>query len=255
MPVIRVDNYFDAYRLRSQAKDIHELAARGNKAALTEFVSRRILEMLQPGSGDLVVDIGCGDAALLRMLGRNVKRVGIVSTVEEEHRLESAYPGLSIKTGDMRALPIETGVASRIVCNAALYYLQSENEVRAALCEIKRIARANSIILLGEIPEIDEYQHYGIYRGHSMLAFFWHVLQRNGIRALLGMIRRWLRASFSQERIVLNSARIFYAPPEKMVKLAESCGLVLKAYFRHKDLDEQGKIVDSPFRYDYLFTV
>jgi len=43
--------------------------------------------------------------------------------------------------------------------------------VRAAFCEMKRIARRDSIIWLGEIPEIDEYAYYGIYRGFSMLGF------------------------------------------------------------------------------------
>src|SRR5215469_14060353 len=141
MPVIRVDNYIDAYRLRSQAEDVHELAARPDKKWVTEFVNRQILEVLQPGPDDLVVDIGCGDGALLRMLGGNIKSVGIVATIEEERRLESAYPSLSVKAGDMRALPLESGIASRIVCNAALIYLPSESDVRAALCEMKRIAR------------------------------------------------------------------------------------------------------------------
>jgi SAM-dependent methyltransferase len=255
MPVIRVDNYVDAYRSRSQSKDLHELAARPDKKAVTEFVNQRILELLQPSADDLVVDIGCGDGALLRMISGDIKSVGIVSTVEEQRRLECVYPSLSIKAGDMRAIPIDSGVASRIVCNAVLFYLQSESEVRAALREIKRIARPNAIVLLGEIPEIDEYSYYGIYRGQSMLGFLRHVLRRNGLRAFLGMIRRWSKAIFGQEQILLNSAGIFYAPPEKMVKIAEGCGLVLKTYFRHKDLDEQGNVTDSPFRYDYLFTV
>ena len=88
-----------------------------------------------------------------------------------------------------------------------------------------------------------------------MVAFAWHILRRNGTRAFAGMMRRWLRAVFGQEQIVLNSARIFYAPPEKMVEIAVSCGLVLKTLSRHKDLDSHGNVVDSPFRYDYLFTV
>jgi hypothetical protein len=69
------------------------------------------------------------------------------------------------------------------------------------------------------------------------------------------MVRRCARAVFGDERIVLNSAGIFFAGPEKMVALAESCGLRLKTYFRHKELDDAGKPVDSQFRYDYIFTI
>jgi hypothetical protein len=255
MAIIRVNNYLDAYRLISQSKDVHDLSGRHDKKMVTEFVNRKVLQMLQPEPNDLVVDIGCGDASLLRMMDRTVQSVGIVATIEEQWRLESTYPDLSIKAGEMQSLPLDSRVASKIVCNGVLFYLQSESEVRAALSEIKRIARSNALILLGEIPEVDEYKQYGMYRGHSMVAFLWHLARRNGLRAFLGMIRRWLKATFGKERIVLNSAGMFYARPETMVKMAESCGLVLKTYFRHQEIDQHGKPVDSPFRFDYLFTV
>ena len=120
---------------------------------------------------------------------------------------------------------------------------------------MKRIARRDSIVWLGEIPGIDEYAYYGIYRELSMLGFLSHVMERNGVRAFLGMIRRWGKAVLGKEQIVLNSAGIFHVGPEKMVEMAEGCGLKLKTYFRHKEVDQQGSVVDSQFRYDYLFTV
>lgn len=255
MAVIRVDNYIDAYRLRSQSEDIHEMAARPDKKPLTEFVNRTILESLQPKADDFIVDIGCGDASLLRMLGSSVRSLGIVATIQEQDRLQSAFPGLSIKAGDATSLPMESGIATKIVCNAVLHYLPSESAVRAALCEIRRIAGTNATIWVGEIPEIDEYAHFGMYRGTSMMGFLWHVLRQNGIRSFAGMIRRWFNAVFGDERIVLNSAGIFHATPERMNRMAEDSGLRLKTFFRHKEVDHSGIVVDSPFRYDYLFTV
>jgi len=256
MPVVRVDNYFDAYRIRSQAEDIHELAARPDKKAVTEFVNRRILELMQLQPDDFLVDIGCGDASLLRMLGPCSRQtLGIVATDDEEQRLRTAFPGISLKAGDVRSLPLEAGIASKIVCNAVLLYLETEKEVKAGLCEIRRIARPRATILVGEIPAADEYAHYGIYRGTSMAGLLWHIARRNGTRAFLGMIRRWIKAVFGNEQIVLNSAGLFYANPERMIEMAESCGLVLKSHFRHREVDEHGNVADSPFRYDYLFTV
>jgi hypothetical protein len=105
------------------------------------------------------------------------------------------------------------------------------------------------------MPEIDEYAHYGMYRGTSMLAFLWHLMKHNGLRAFGGMIRRWFRAVVGSEQIVLNSAGMLYLGPEKMLQLAESCGLKLKTYFRHRELDGSGKVVDSKFRNDYVFTL
>jgi len=256
MPILRINNYVDAYRLRAQSKDIHELAARPDKKPLTEFVNRQILDAIQPGPDDFLVDIGCGDASLLRMAGaRGFKCLGVVSSVEEQLALESAFPGLSVVAGQAQSLPLESGSASKIVCNATLFYLPTEADVKAALREMARIACPGAIIWVGEIPEIDEYAHYGMYRGTSMLGLLWHLWRRNGLRSFLGMIRLWARAVTGDEQIVLNSAGIFQAGPNKMVALAESCGLRLKTCFRHKELDREGKVVNAEFRYDYVFTV
>jgi hypothetical protein len=190
------------------------------------------------------------------MLGTCSKgSIGIVASPEEKYRLQAAFPDLSIEASDVQRLPLASGIATKIVCNAVLMYLPSENEVRSALCEIRRIACRNATIWLGEIPEIDEYAYYGFYRGNSILGFLRHVLRRNGVRAFLGMVRRLGKAVLGKELIVLNSAGMFFVGPEKMVKMAESCGLQLKTYFRHKEVDQQGSVVDSQFRYDYIFTV
>jgi hypothetical protein len=43
------------------------------------------------------------------------------------------------------------------------------------------------------------------------------------------------KVATGSEQIVLNAVGMFYAPPEKMIVLAESWGLSLKTYFRHRD--------------------
>lgn len=256
MPIVRVDNYTDAYRLRAHAADVRELAARPDKNALTEFVNRQILELIQPEPDDFLVDVGCGDAALLRMIGtRAGKSIGIVSTVDEQHRLMTDFPELCIKAADAGALPLESACANKIVCNAVLFYLPSEESIAVALREMARIARPAATIFVGEIPQIDEYKHYGMYRGSSMFGFLWHLLTRNGVRSFLGMIRLGFKAIFGKNQIVLNSAGMLHLRPEEMIRLAERCGLKLRTYCRHKELDQQGRVVDSEFRYDYIFTV
>jgi ubiquinone/menaquinone biosynthesis C-methylase UbiE len=256
MPVLRINNYADAYRIRAGSEDLHELAARPNKKAVTEFVNRRILEALHPAPDDVLVDIGCGDASLLRMAeGQAAKRIGIVATVEEKVRLEASFPDLCFIASTAQRLPLEPGSAAKVVCNTTLLYLPSENDVLAALREMSRISRSGAMIWVGEIPEIDEYAHYGMYRGNSMAGYLWHLLTHNGLRTFLGMMRRWLKAIIGSEQIVLNSAGLFFAGPEKMISLAKSGGLRLQTHFRHQELDTEGKVVDSRFRYDYIFTV
>jgi len=253
MAVVRVSDYVEAYRLRASSPDIHRLTARRTVAG-TEFVSAQILEGMALTPDDVLVDIGCGDGRLLKLAeGRVAQRIGIVPTEEEKKRLESVLPGVTFETGVAQKLTLASSSASKIICNGVLILLPTEDQVTAALQEMWRIAKPGATVWIGETPEVDEYAHHKIYRGTSMLAFLWHILKNNGARAFVGMCRRWLRATFGHEQIVLNSAGMYYAPPAKMIALAESCGLRLKSYFRHKDLDDDGNPVNSQFRYDYIF--
>lgn len=54
---------------------------------------------------------------------------------------------------------------------------------------------------------------------------------------------------------MLNSVGIFHARPDVMVTLAQNCGLHVQSCFRHKELNEPDRIVESGFRYDYVRTV
>jgi Methyltransferase domain len=186
--------------------------------------------------------------------GRVSECIGIVSTEEEKSRLESALPNLRFIASAAQKLPLDSAIASKIVCNAVLLLFAHQEDVQTSLREMARIARPGATVWVGEIPEIDEYAHHGMYRGASMPAFLWHLLRHNGLRSFLGMIRRWLKAITGSEQIILNSAGMFYASPETMIALAEACGLRLKTYFRHKELDQHGNVVESKFRYNYIFT-
>lgn len=256
MPVVRINNYVDAYRLRAQAEDIHELAARPDRKSQTEFVNRQILSAIQLAPDDVLVDIGCGDATLLRMAeGLAAKCIGVSGSVEEQKRLESAFPGLTFMASPAQTLPLGSASASKIVCNATLFYLPSENDVLAALREMARIACPSATIWIGDMPAIDEYAHYKMYRGTSMLELLLHLKKHNGLRAVAGMVRRWLKAVAGSEQIVLNSCGMFSMSPDRMLQVAESCGLKPKTHFRHRELGQDGKVTDSKFRYDYIFTV
>lgn len=253
MAVMRVSNYVDAYRLRALSPDIHFLTAR-NTVAQTEFALSRIIEGIDLRPEDVLVDIGCGDGSLLRMAeGRVSRRIGIVLTGEEQDRVENVLPGAIVRIGLAQNLGLESGIATKIVCNAVLFYLHSDDEVKAALLEMQRIAQPGATIWVGEMPEVDEYAEYKRYSGNSMIGLLWHLLRRQGFRAFLGMCRRWIKATLGNDQIVLNSARLYYAAPNTMIAMAQSCGLRLGTHFRHRDLSEQGSIVDSKFRYDYIF--
>ena len=92
-----------------------------------------------------------------------------------------------------------------------------------------------------------------MYLGDSISGLLWHCLSKHGVRTFLGMCRKLFKSLLGSEQLVLNAAGLYYSSPEHFVSLAESCGLHLESSFPHKELDSQGRVVDSPYRFDYVF--
>ena len=252
MSVIRVDNFIDAYRLRAQGADVHAMAARRKEG--TAFISEYILNALQLEPSATLVDVGCGDGCLLRMAaGRVSHRVGIVPNAEEKLRLEPIVEGAAILQGLCQQVPLASASADLIICNAVFMYLSSAEEVKSSLRELAHIARPGARIWIGEIPVLNEFEKFGMYRGHSIFGLLRHTLTMDGPRAFLGMVRRLGNSWMGLDQLVLNSANLFHATPEQFLALAEGSGLQLESYGRHRELDKEGNSVVSPFRYDYVF--
>lgn len=255
MPIVRIDSFVEFYRHLASGTDIHSLSGSGgDEVAATEFTSRRILDALRLLPYDTLLDVGCGDGSLLALAGdRLAVRVGIVPTVEEQTKLREQLPHITFQVAFAESLPLESEAFSKVVCNSVLLLLPSEGLVRQALKQIARVARPNALIWLGEIPACDELSRFGKYKGHSVGGFLWHSLQKDGPKAFLTSAKDVLICAISARTLVLHSANIFYAQPERFISMAQECGLRLVSHFKHQRLDRSGKILESPYRYDYLF--
>lgn len=255
MPVLKTTNFVEFYRHIALSSGVESLAGRGDDAVGTAYANARILEALDPAPDDVLLDIGCGDGCLLRMAESRVRTcIGILPTAEEKAKLQAAYPGLNVLVGVAQKLPIETESACLIVCNSVLFLLKSEENVVAALREIARVTRPGAKIWLGEIPSANEFQYFKTYCGSSVIGLLWHELRKKGLRAFLSTAKTLLKALIGRETLVLNACEIFHAPPEKFIALAERCGLRPKAHFKYIRKDKSGKLIESPFRYNYVFT-
>jgi SAM-dependent methyltransferase len=254
LPILKIADYVEFYRHLAASSDIHPLSGRGDDLAATEFASSRILEALELAPDDVLLDIGCGDGCLLKMAGERVgKRIGIVPSVEEQRKPQTAVPESTILVGMVQDLPLASESASKIVCNSVLLLLQTDEIVLAALREVSRVARPDARIWLGEIPATDEHSGLGVYRGHSVAGFIRHQFETKGPRAFLGSCKRVMAALVGSETLILNSAQIYYASPEKFISMAERCGLKPVSHFKYRRLDQSGQVVESPFRYNYTF--
>jgi ubiquinone/menaquinone biosynthesis C-methylase UbiE len=248
LAVIRLKNPIERYRQLALGSDVSALSGHGLGPAVIDFVNSRILDGLKLQSSDVLLDIGCGDGSLLHS-ARVAKRIGVVPTPEEQRRLQGIYPDVLFVVGLAQTLPLKSEVASKIVCNSVLLLLGSEDVSLAALREIARLARPAAIIWIGEIPAESELERFNMYRGNSVLGMVSHQLRHKGLRAFLSSGRSALTGTLQ-----LDSSPEFHAPPERFIRMIESCGLKVESHFKHRRLDQAGKEMESPYRWNYLVT-
>jgi ubiquinone/menaquinone biosynthesis C-methylase UbiE len=232
----RSDDYVEYCReTASRARDLHDLALRGrNKKDITRVIHVQIVQEVELAPSDDLVDIGCGDGTLLRM-AREVgvrSAVGILATEEEVALVRKT--GVQVQQGFTDQLPLPDACASVVVCNNVLLIVPRE-KIPASLREIFRIAKPGARIYIGEIPLAEQKDPTPQFRTRrEMLS---HLYQRQGLRALFGMLRRmiWWRLTGQPEVIRPGTAVSFFAPAEEFVALAQAAGLEIVRHWRHID--------------------
>ena len=256
MPIFQASDHVEVYRTRALMDDVHELSGRGKNYSLTDFVNRRILSFLDFEEKNHIVDIGCGDGSLLKIINDMylTRCSGILPTNEEVERLKKVFPKedckLSFYQGFVQKLPLDSECANVIICNGVFILLPSEKEVRNALHEISRIAVQGAKIWIGEVPDKDEMEAKPY--GNSIFLWLWYVLTKQGISVCWKRFIDVLRAYFGKEIIIIQPKNLFYISEESMAFFAQSCGLDVIKSVRHIELDCNGKQVLSKTRMDYL---
>ena len=111
--------------------------------------SRALIDALAIRPHHRVLDIGCGDGAVLAMLGDVAWRAGVdrsaTMIAAARHRL--AWPirtgRADIVEGDMRALPFADGSFDRIIASNVLYFCDN---IPAFLAECRRVGRPGATL-------------------------------------------------------------------------------------------------------------
>jgi ubiquinone/menaquinone biosynthesis C-methylase UbiE len=256
MPILKINSAVERYRYFARPEfNIHTLAGHGEDGLSNiEFVSTRILNALSPDDTDVIVDVGCGDGYLLAEASRRGAHcIGVVPTPEEHARLKSERPGIRFLLGTAQHLPLDSHCASKIVCNSVLVLLENECNVRSALREISRIARYGASVWLGEIPAANELTEFRVYNGTSIAGLLKHELTYKGLRPFLATLKSITRSAFGSETLLVNSCPIFHASPQKLIAMAEDCGLRIRSWHKHSRLD-RGIERESLHRFNYIFT-
>lgn len=116
-----------------------------------------LLELFDPHGRD-VVDVGCGDGAIVRALAqRGARAAGIeVSDAQlSSARAQGGGPDVKYVVGRAEALPLPTGSADAIVFMRSLHHVPAA-EHATALAEARRVLRPGGALYVAEpLPEGD----------------------------------------------------------------------------------------------------
>ncbi len=118
----------------------------------------RLLEALQLGSGQVVLDIGCGPATDLAAMAERTGPAGRVIGMDRDPAMAGEAAGrcagdrrVEILAGDAHALPLAAGIVDRVRVDRVLQHVENPAGV---LAEIRRVLRPGGLVVIGE-PDWD----------------------------------------------------------------------------------------------------
>jgi SAM-dependent methyltransferase len=122
------------------------------------------LELLEPRTGEVIVDVGCGPGYLLVELSRAVGEAGEVIGVDPSADVRKAaarqcdgFPNVRILEGTAGALPLDDASADRAASLQVFEYL---SDIPGALAEIRRVLRPGGRLVVGDM-------HWDSWAWHS----------------------------------------------------------------------------------------
>lgn len=195
MPIIRAKTRVEEYAARARYFPAENMAARNRESTLQ--VARNIAEFL-PATDGAILDVGCGDGALLGML--KGERVGVAPSIEEVEKLRMLWPDVRFEVGLAQSIPLPDKSVSLLICNAVLLVLESEVEVLQALREF---ARVSSFVFIGEIPTLADSR----VPSDSIHSWLWALLKTGGPKSFLAGVRDVAVAATTEKPLLFHPSR------------------------------------------------
>ena len=255
MGLYRDRDHQHEYRLMALSDDVRELSGRHGRNELTDAISLRILDSLAPGPSARIVDIGCGDASLLRMLegdGHQAGLTGVLPSREEVERLAgslaSSGSSITVVLGDTENTGLPAESYDIVIVNGVLHLAQPDPH--ASLMEFRRLLSPGGTVFLGEIPDRDEFSHHAQYT--SAIDYLVH--QRSP-REFASGAARVARYAFTRRPFLERQSTVFHATPTVFQGMLEAAGFDDVSWRRQGASEAGGQVVESATRWDYTARV
>lgn len=269
MTILKAKDSIEAYKALANSKNINGMTGRIGRPDLTDFVTSQMSKKIQVSKNFTIVDIGCGDGQYLIKSTKNLKEkfkgklIGILPTEEEKIRLRKhlkmsqfvkiiTNPKILIKIGNFENTNLPTSYSDIIVCNGVLNLAgTSLEDIKIAFSEFSRIAKKNCVLFIGEMPVRNEF--LGKDYKNSIFSWLYWVFKNLGIRIFFRSVKQTILALLTKEPFIIYPKNHFFIKPENFIKLARQYNFEIKEYYRHLEIDENGKEYFSNSRLNYLF--
>lgn len=268
MTIYRAKDFIDAYRVRSMSPDINDLSGRDGRPDITVHVANSLADELNISSQDVIADIGCGDGTFLKVA---IKRGlvpeqlrGVLPTQEEVRRVNDhltlEFPQFQsevVVVGLSDSTSLSSDSVDKCVCNGVFLLLPDAASVKSSLDEFARITRRGGVVLIGEVPDVDEVAVSNSLQSHqaqpSALHRAWRVLVGSGMREVVLRLKKRLLVTFDQRVHLVSPPTTFWVPPKDFEEMAKSSGFTLIRKQRSPSLSLSGQPTENQFRWNYLF--
>jgi ubiquinone/menaquinone biosynthesis C-methylase UbiE len=119
-----------------------------------EFESRLLLELLRPGKGERILDVGCGTGVFtLDLLAAGSSVTGLELSLPMLQRAWSKTAGypFHMVQGDMRWLPFVDGSFDKTISVTAIEFLE---DARSGVAELLRVTRPGGLVVVASLNSL-----------------------------------------------------------------------------------------------------
>lgn len=140
----------------------------GSLGQITEALEQQLLlEMLGPVTGKMLLDVGCGDGALIVQLAQ---QDAVVTGLDPDptmlaaarQRAETANVQLRLVDGKAEALPFPDATFDRVLAVTALCFIP---DAAPAVAEMARVLKPGGLLIIGELGSRSLWAAYRRMRG------------------------------------------------------------------------------------------